>query len=194
MPESDEFETFISRIRAGDSTAAEELVKLYEPIVRRQIRMHLVDSRMTRIYDSTDFSQAVMASFFLRAGDGQYELHEPTDLVRLLVSMARNKLASGARKLLSDKRDGHRRDVESPILEQIPDFTDTPSQAVGILELVAKARQQLSQEELAISELRSQKKSWEEIAQVLGGTAQGRRMQLTRAFDRVTTALGIDDN
>ncbi len=193
MAESEEFESFISRIRAGDSTAAEELVKLYEPIVRREVRMHMVDSRLARIYDSTDFSQAVMASFFLRASDGQYELHAPADLVRLLVSMARNKLASSARKLLSEKRDGHRRDVDDMVLEQIPEFTDTPSQAVTILELVAKAREQLSAEECTMADLRSQHKSWDEIAQILGGTAQSRRMQLARAFDRVTASLGIGD-
>lgn len=193
MEPDEEFESFINRIRAGDSRAAEELVKSYEPIVRRQVRMHLIDSRMIRVFDSTDFSQAVMASFFLRAGDGQYELKEPADLVRLLVSMARNKLASGARKLLSKKRDGQRQELESPLLEQIPDCSDTPSKAVAMLELVAKARSQLSEDERAMSDLRSQGKSWEEIALQLGGTAQSRRMQFSRAMDQVTAALGLED-
>jgi RNA polymerase sigma factor (sigma-70 family) len=194
MHEDEEFDTFIKRIRSGDSQAAEELVRLYEPIVRRQIRMHLIDSRMIRVYDSNDFSQAVMASFFLRAGDGQYELQEPADLIRLLVSMARNKLASGARRLLSEKRDGLRREMETPMFEQIPDCSDTPSKAVAMLELVSKARSQLSEDERAMSDMRSLGKSWEEIAQQLGGTAQSRRMQFTRAMDRVTAALGIKEN
>lgn len=186
MTEVDEFEFFINRIRAGDSAAAEEFVKRFEPIVRREIRMHMVDSRMTRVYDSTDFSQAVLATFFLRVSNGEYEINEPTDLVRLLISIARNKLASGARKLLSEKRDGHRRDVDSQVLSKVPDISDTPSNAVEMLELVTKAREQLSDEERTIVEMRGQGKAWVEIAESMGGTAQSRRMQLTRALDRVS--------
>ena len=192
MEADEEFDFFIRRIRAGDSSAAEELVRLYEPIVRREVRMHLVDSRMMRVFDSTDFTQSVMASFFFRASDGQYDLQQPTDLVRLLVSMARNKLASGARKLLSEKRDGHRTDFSVPELEHIAEVTETPSDVVSMLELVNKAREQLSEEERAIADLRCQGKSWGEIALELGGKAQARRMQLARAFDRVTESLGID--
>ena len=193
MHDMNAFEGFIKRIRAGDSSAAEELIRLYEPLVRREVRMHLTDNRMARIYDSTDISQAVMVSFFLRAGDGQYEVNEPTDLVRLLVSMARNKLISSARKLLSEKRDGHRRDVEESVLQQIPGIDETPSKVVSMLELVAKAREQLSEKERSMAELRSQGKSWSEIAEVTGGTPQSCRMQLARAFDRVTQSLGIEN-
>jgi RNA polymerase sigma factor (sigma-70 family) len=192
MQNDEEFDSFISRIRAGDSTAAEELVRMYEPIVRREVRMHLVDSRMLRVFDSTDFTQSVMASFFFRASDGQYQLEQPSDLVRLLVSMARNKLASGARNLLCEKRDGHRNDVAAPVLENIAEVSETPSDAVSMLELVSKAREQLSDVEKAIADLRSQGKSWDEIAHELGGNAQTRRMQLSRAFDRVTKSLGIN--
>lgn len=192
MSETEEFDTFIARIRAGDASAAEELVKLYEPIVRREIRLHLVDSRLLRVFDSADFAQSVMASFFFRASGGHYDLQSPTDLIRLLVSMARNKLASGARSLLSEKRDGHRHDLSVPVLEQIAEVTETPSDVISMLELVTRAREQLNDEEREIADLRGQGKTWEEIAQLLGGKAQSRRMQLSRAFDRVTEALGID--
>ncbi len=110
-----EFSTFIERIRRGDASAAEELLRQYEPLVRRQVRMHLSDTRMTRLYESVDYSQSVFASFFLRAVDGQFDLHEPQDLIRLLVTMTRNKIASSARKFLSDKRDGARRDADTQV-------------------------------------------------------------------------------
>lgn len=194
MSELNGFADFISRIRAGDATAAEELVKEYEPLVRREIRMRMIDSRMSRVYDSVDFSQAVLASFFLRAGEGEYELKDPQDLVRLLMSMARNKIASGARRLLSDKRDGQRRDVEQPTLEQVPEFTDTPSSAIELIELIDEAKRRLTEEERVLAEYRRQGKSWEEIAELTKGTAQARRMQLARALDRVTKELGIGDD
>ncbi len=191
MDADEEFDSFIQRIRAGDESAAEELVKLYEPIIRREVRMHLVDSRMHRVFDSTDFTQSVMASFFFRACEGQYELQQPSDLVRLLVTMARNKLASGSRKLLSAKRDGNRDEFSAPNLELVAESSETPSHALSMLELVHKAREQLTEEERAIADLRGQGKSWDQIAQQLGGNAQSRRMQLSRAFDRVTQTLGI---
>jgi RNA polymerase sigma factor (sigma-70 family) len=185
-----EFQAFIERIRKGDSSAAEELVRLYEPIVRRQIRMQMVDSRLSRLYDSVDFSQAVMASFFLRGSE--FELQEPKDLVRLLVTMARNKLASSARRVLAQKRDGQRRDVDAPLLNQVADGSDTPSRIVSMLELIAEAKKKLTPEEQQLVDLRSDGKSWDEIAAELGGTAQARRMQLARAMERVTESLGIE--
>lgn len=185
-----EFQAFIERIRKGDSSAAEELVRLYEPIVRRQVRMQMVDSRLSRLYDSVDFSQAVMASFFLRGSE--FELQEPKDLVRLLVTMARNKLASSARRVLAQKRDGQRRDVDAPLLNQVADGSDTPSRIVSMLELIAEAKKKLTPEEQQLVDLRNDGKSWDEIAVELGGTAQARRMQLARAMERVTESLGME--
>jgi RNA polymerase sigma factor (sigma-70 family) len=190
MHGEEEFRSFVDRFRAGDAAAAEELVRYFEPIVRREIRIRMVDSRVSRIYDSVDFTQAVMASFFLRAGD--YELNGPQDLVRLLTAMARNKLASSARKLLSHKRDGQRKEMSEPMLEQIADNTQSPSAVVGMMELVAEAKKRLSTEERQLADLRQMGKSWDDIAQELGGTPQGRRMQLARAFERVTESLGIE--
>lgn len=185
-----EFQAFIERIRKGDSSAAEELVRLYEPIVRRQVRMQMVDSRLSRLYDSVDFSQAVMASFFLRGSE--FELQEPKDLVRLLVTMARNKLASSARRVLAQKRDGQRRDVDAPLLNQVADGSDTPSRIISMLELIAEAKKKLTPEEQQLVDLRNDGKSWDEIAVELGGTAQARRMQLARAMERVTESLGME--
>jgi len=189
MHEEEEFRPFVERLRKGDASAAEELVRHYEPIVRREIRIRMVDSRIKRVYDSVDLTQAVMASFFLRGDD--FELKDPKDLAVLLVTMARNKLASTARRLLSQKRDGHRQDLSEPLLAQIADNEETPSKIVSMLELVAEAKKRLSPEERHLADLRQQGKSWEEIAGEIGGTPQSRRMQLARALDRVTETLGI---
>jgi len=186
-----EFSTFIERIRRGDAGAAEELLRQYEPLVRRQVRMHLSDTRMTRLYESVDYSQSVFASFFLRAVDGQFDLHEPQDLIRLLVTMTRNKIASSARKLLSDKRDGARRDADNQVFLAAPTREETPSQVASFRELLAQARQHMSPEELAMAELRRDGLSWDEIAKQLGGQAQARRMQFSRALERVAADLDL---
>src|SRR3984957_20666110 len=108
MTDPTTFVTFMRRIRAGDGRAAEELVRLYEPLIRREVRLHLEDRRLCRLFDSMDVCQSVLASFFLRAASGQYDLERPDQLARLLVTMARNKLASAARDQHRQRRDQRR--------------------------------------------------------------------------------------
>ena len=88
----------ISRIRDGDVQAAEELVRRYEPLIRREVRFRLHDSRLRRGFDSMDVCQSVLASFFLRAAVGEYDLDDPAQLPKLLIKITRNKVASEARR------------------------------------------------------------------------------------------------
>jgi RNA polymerase sigma-70 factor (ECF subfamily) len=99
------FAGFLTRIRAGDAQAAEELVKRYEPAIRLAVRTRLTDPRLKRRFDSVDICQSVLASFFLRAATGQYDLNDPSELVALLVRMAQNKLAVQARFHRRQRRD-----------------------------------------------------------------------------------------
>jgi len=61
----------IARVRAGDQAAAAELVRDYEPHVRRAVRIQLRDPRLRSVFDSADICQSVMASFFARLALGQ---------------------------------------------------------------------------------------------------------------------------
>ena len=97
MQDQNTFDNFIRRIRAGDEQAAEELVRKYEPLIRREVRMHLEDRRLGQLFDSMDICQSVLASFFVRTAAGQYDLTKSDQLLKLLVTMVRNKLASAAR-------------------------------------------------------------------------------------------------
>src|ERR1700694_139372 len=55
-PES--FQDLMSRVRAGDEAAAVELVRRYEPAIRRTIRARLLDDRLCRAFDSMDVCQS----------------------------------------------------------------------------------------------------------------------------------------
>ena len=55
-------------------------------------------------------------------------------------------------------------------------------------------RRLLTDEERQLAELRGEGLAWADIAEQLGGTPAGRRMQLTRAVDRVAGELGLDDD
>lgn len=186
-----EFADLVRRIRAGEQDAAAELVRRYEPLIRREVRMHLEDGRLRRAFDSVDVSQSVLASFFLRATAGQYDLSNPQQLAQLLVTMARNKVASQVRREQRQRRDVRRLQPGDEMLAAVPDGDPTPSEVVACEELLQSLREQLSADERQIVDLRREGASWAAVAEQLGGTAQARRMQLVRALDRISRALGL---
>src|SRR4051812_13228598 len=106
--EDSTFRDLMRRVRAGEAAAATELVRTYEPAIRRAVRVRLEDSRLQRLCDSMDICQSVLASFFLRAAAGQYDLEKPAHLFKLLVAMARNKLADETRRQAAECRGGGR--------------------------------------------------------------------------------------
>ncbi|HJZ94060.1 MAG TPA: sigma-70 family RNA polymerase sigma factor [Gemmataceae bacterium] len=192
MPESP-FAAFVARIRAGDESAAAELVRQYEPFIRREVRMSLQDRRLNRVFDSMDVCQSVLASFFVRTAAGAYDLDDPQQLLGLLVTMARNKLASAARRQYRQQRDARRTAADGGAVDRAADDLPSPSRQVAGRELLDQFRARLTDEERAIAGLRADGVAWADIAGRLGGTAQGRRMQLARAVERVERELGLGD-
>src|SRR5262245_21840674 len=161
---------FVRRIRAGDEQAAAELVRRYEPVVRREIRTRLTDPGLCRALDSMDICQSVMASFFVQAACGRYDIDEPGQLVRLLIGMARNKLAFSARKERAQRRDA-RRVVATAVDEVDPAaLAATPSQVVAGKELLREVHRRLSDDERRLAERRAEGQEWVEIAAEVGGT------------------------
>src|SRR3954466_778564 len=98
MAENAAFDKLIQQVRGGDEAAAEELVRQYEPAIRRAVRVRLVNPGWRRVVDSVDICQSVMGSFFVRAALGQYDLNSPEQLAGLLVRLARNKVTDLARR------------------------------------------------------------------------------------------------
>jgi RNA polymerase sigma-70 factor (ECF subfamily) len=193
MSEQDTFAEFLRRIRAGDEQAAAEMVRRYEPIIRREIRLQLEDRRLSRLFDSMDICQSVLKSFFVRTASGQFELDTPQQLQRLLVTMARNKLASAARSQFRQRRDQRRVTAAGEEkLKGVAADGPTPSEVVAGREILERVQQSLSEEERQLADLRGKGFAWKDIAARLGGTAQARRMQLARAADRVARELGLD--
>ena len=74
------FDDLVRRVCAGDAAAAEEIVRRYETAIRVAVRTRLSDPALRRQFDSMDICQSVLASFFLRAAAGQYDLHDPAQL------------------------------------------------------------------------------------------------------------------
>ncbi len=191
MPPDLSFDELVRRVRSGDEQAAARLVQDFEPVVRRVVRARLRGGRARCEFDSMDISQSVLATFFVRAAAGQYDLKEPDDLIKLLLTMTRNKVAETIRRQHRLRRDS-RRTVGGVEELALAGRDPTPSSMVAGRELLEQARQRLSEEEHHLVELRGQGLSWEEVAASLGGTAGARRNQLARALDRVAQDLRLD--
>ena len=102
------FDELIRRVGVGDEQAAARLVRDFEPVIRRVLRARLRDTRARREFDSMDICQSVLANFFVRVAAGQYDLKEPGDLIKLLLTMTRNEVAEKMRRQHRQRRDSRR--------------------------------------------------------------------------------------
>lgn len=192
MADAISFQDLVRRVRAGDEEAARELVRRYEPAIRRAARFRLVDNRLARMFDSMDICQSVFGSFFLRVAAGQYDLDQPEQLLKLLVAMARNKVALQARAQRRGRRDYRRVHGDGVEQMQIAQAGPTPSLQVAGKELLEKAEQLLSPEERQLVALRQEGLPWDAIAEKIGDSPEALRKRLDRAMDRVARQLKLD--
>ena len=186
------FPDLIRRVRAGDERAATELVRRYEPAIRRAVRLRL-DPRLRRVCDSVDICQAVLGSFFVRAASGQYDLETPEQLLKLLATMARHKLSKAGRRQRAACRDDRRVLASGLEEEQAVAGDATPSRQVAAKDLLDEVQRRLSAEERSLVELRAQGYDWLAIATEVGGNPEALRKKLSRALARVTEQLGLDE-
>jgi RNA polymerase sigma-70 factor (ECF subfamily) len=193
VPDDDSFEDFIRRIRRGDDEAAAQLVRQFEPVIRLEVRRRLSDPRLYRVLDSMDICQSVLASFFVRVASGQYELDQPGKLLKLLVAMARNKLAFQCRQQRYQRRDQRRLAPGGQEILGLVPGGPTPDRVVAAKDLLGEVRRRLTADERRLADLRGEGWTWPEIANALGGTAEARRQQLDRALDRASRQLGLED-
>ena len=192
MAEELSFTDLIERVRSGDENAAAELVRRYEPAIRVAVRVRLTDPSLRRFLDSMDICQSVLANFFVRAAAGQFDLDKPERLMKLLVTMARNKVTNYALKEQAARRDKRR--VQKGGLDENTLAADqpSPSQVVANRELLQEFRKRLSAGERQLADERALGRSWTEIAEGTGGNPDALRMQLGRAIDRVSRELGLE--
>jgi RNA polymerase sigma-70 factor (ECF subfamily) len=194
MSDDNVFVDLICRLRAGDPRAAEELVRAYEPAIRMEVHCRLRDPRLRRAFDSMDVCQSVLASFFVRAAAGEYDLEQPDQLRKLLVGMARKKLFFQVRKQRAQRRDIRRLEPIARDDCAAVSADPSPSRQCEAQDLLHSFRQRLTPEERQLAELRAQGWEWPDIAAQVGGTPGGRRKQLTRAINRVARELGLDEH
>jgi RNA polymerase sigma factor (sigma-70 family) len=192
MEEGSAFLDLIHRVRDGDPQAAVELVRCYEPAVRRVVRLQLRDRRLRRVFDSLDVCQAVLASFFIRAAAGQFDLDHPGQLLRLLIIMARNKFATLARHSYVLRRDVSPEIVAKESKSWVAPGPGPYEQAAS-RDLLREVFARLSAEERLLANRRADRREWTQIAAELGGSPEALRKKLARALNRVSLQMGLDE-
>jgi hypothetical protein len=192
MPENDDFQDLIRRVRANDQTAATAFVRMYEPAIRRAARIRAVDPRLSPILDSVDVAQSVFTSFFVRAALGQYDLDGPQQVLSLLVSMSRKKLADLARRHAALRRDYRR--SEPGLQERLQSAgRDDPGDQVCTEELVREFRKRLTPLERELADRRAGGENWGAIGAARGESGEALRKQFDRAVQRISQDLGLDE-
>jgi RNA polymerase sigma factor (sigma-70 family) len=98
LPPDDEFPKLLVRVRAGDESAASELVQRYERAVLRAVRSRL-GQQMRRAMDSMDVVQSVHQSLLVGLRSQRFEMSSPSELIALAVVIVQRKIARHWRKL-----------------------------------------------------------------------------------------------
>lgn len=185
------FQKLIHRVRAGDQAAATELMQLYEPHVRRAIRLRMRDRGLRQFLDSTDISQSVMGNFFVHLQSGDFVIESPAQLIALLVRMAQNRVTDWVRHGRAMRND-YRRQISLTDADQVSRDCDDPvATEVVTTELMTAVRQRLTPLERRLLERRIDEHSWQEIAEIEGASADALRVQLRRSLNRIAVDLGI---
>ncbi|HEY2148493.1 MAG TPA: ECF-type sigma factor [Pirellulales bacterium] len=191
MTHNDDFSELIGRVCRGDADAACVLVRRYESAIRVAVRTRLSDPALRRQLDSMDVCQSVLASFFIRAATGAYDLDEPRQLVALLTKMAQNKVAMHARSQYRERRDIRRSRGSVGESENFVSPAPGPFRHVEGKELLNRALEMMSTETRGIAERRMRGESWSDIASDIGGTPDAKRKQYERAVAYIADVLEI---
>jgi len=194
MADASEFPELIRRVQTGDQAAATELVRRYEPEVRRFVRYRLADSCLRRFLDSLDICQSVFAKFFVQLQQGRLELSDPRQLYKLLYLMAGSKLQDHLRKRLAQRRAGSARETTDGLaLATVADRTPGPVDLSAWRDLLAVFREYLPEPEQALLDQWLLGHDWTALAAGAGTSPEAVRKRLSRAIDRAAEELGLEN-
>jgi RNA polymerase sigma factor (sigma-70 family) len=188
------FAELMRAVRAGDEDAARELVRHYEPAIRKAVRTPLRRYRLNRFLDAADISQIVLASFFHQVVAGRFELHAPGQVLKLLLTMARTQLTNEIRRYMAGRRDSRRLDesFSEHSLYNLVDRSPSPAVSVAINELIEEVYRRFAPAESYIAEQRFLGRSWVDLAAEVGGSPEAVRKKFERAVERITLAFRIN--
>jgi RNA polymerase sigma-70 factor (ECF subfamily) len=185
LPE--EFAALVARARQADPAALAELVRQYEPEIRRVARVCLGPA-LRPYLDSMDLVQSVHRSLLAGLRQEKFDLSQPQQLIALAATMVRRKAARHWRRArrqvrLFDATAGARQ--QGHALAALGGAGQDPAGAVQLADRVAHLCRGLSETERRLVELRVQGYSTAEVARQLGVDADVLSVRLSRLRQRL---------
>src|SRR5262249_20643185 len=159
--------------------------------IRVAVRVRLGGADLRGLLDSTDICQSVLASFFVRAALGEYELGTPRQLLNLLTAMARHKVLNQARRQRTARREFRRLQRGVEVEQEVLDRAPGPGQVAADRELVEHFYARLPEDVRWLASQRAEGRPWEDIAADTGENADTLRVRLKRALNQVARTMEL---
>lgn len=196
MPEaSTDFVTLLTRARAGNQDALDQLAREYEPKLRLVARV-LLGPALRPYLDSMDLVQSVHRSLLMGVRNQKFAFDKPDDVLALALTLVRRKAARHWRRLQRQQRLSAVVSSTPDLVQALASLSRPPEDPARIAEAndqIAKLCQSLNQDERRLLELRIQGYEPAEIAADLGLSAVAFRVRLTRLRQRLQSAGLLDD-
>jgi RNA polymerase sigma-70 factor (ECF subfamily) len=182
----------IDRLRHGQTEAAEDLYFRYSQRLQALAARQSGSDLAVRV-DPEDIVQSVFRTFFRRVSLGQYDVPEGSDLWRLLLVIALNKIRALGAHHRAAKRDV-RQTARGEAFDKALQTTTGPNElALAELRLdIDELLQQLPQSQRTIIQLRIEDHTVEEIARRTGRSHRTVERAL-QDFRTRLTALFLED-
>lgn len=187
------FEQQLEALRSGNVEAINEFVSSYEPFIRRTVRFRLARAALQPVADSVDVCQSVISSFLIRLSAGEYEIQTEEKLRSLLVAIANKKFLMLNRREAAAKRSRQSTQSLSQCFSEAVQQSSDPSEPLVYEELIREVDRRLTESEQELLRRRRQGESWASIAQSLQENEPQLRKRLSRAIQRVSIELGLDE-
>jgi RNA polymerase sigma-70 factor (ECF subfamily) len=95
--EMDPLQTLLEKLTQGDTDAAGEVFRAYEPILRMVVRRQLSD-RLRAKFESMDIVQSIWVDFLRGFRNAGWRFESPTHLKAFLIKMTRNRFVDRLRQ------------------------------------------------------------------------------------------------
>ena len=194
MSDADEtFNSLLAQARAGDPYAVEQIVKLYEPEVRRVARV-LLGPALRPLLDSVDLAQSIHRSVLHHLRQGKFEVTTADHLMALTLTMVRRHVARHWRRMRRQVRPPQGIDNDSggagPLWDDPGGSTavadaDDPAQQVEHAEQIEHVLSRLGDVDRRLIELRLLGHSTAEAARTVNLDPDVARVRLSRLRARL---------
>ena len=193
MLQNQDFSDVMNRLRDGDEAVVNWFVQQYEPEIRRLIRIRLNGTTLRRTMDSVDICQTTFVKFLNQLASTDLDLQTPSDLSKLLFTIAQNNLRDEIRKSNTKRRgQGVQFVKEQDVLPLIEDHKTSPSEIVADRDHWENVKKQMTETEQKLVEQRAMGHDWKSLAAQFDSTPAALRRRLDRLRARLLNQLKPD--